>query len=189
MAFDNPSAEDDLGTYRTQFGLPPCTGEQVLPKDSAQTDPGRAAPGSGAEPNSPTGTTWSDERALDLAMVSAACPTCRIALVESVGQDLDSLSNAVATAATLRPVAISNSWGVPEGGGNVPNIDAPAQADFNQPGIAITASAGDLGTGQVQFPASSPYVTAVGGTSLAAASNRAAGRRPNGAGPATAAAS
>jgi len=99
-------------------------------------------------------------------MVSAACPNCRITLVEAVGQDLDSLADAVSTAATYSPAAISNSWGVPEGGGNAPNIDAPAQAAFNLPGIAITASAGDLGSGVVQFPASSPYVTSVGGTSL-----------------------
>ncbi len=172
VAFDNPSAEPDLATYRAQFGLPPCTAaNKCFQKVQLKPTPGAPPPAPAPPPNSPTGTTWSDERALDLAMVSAACPTCRIALVESVGQDLDSLSGAVATAAALHPVAISNSWGVPEGGGNVPNIDAAAQADFNQPGIAITASAGDLGTGQVQFPASSPYVTAVGGTSLVAASN------------------
>jgi len=87
-------------------------------------------------------------------------------LVEALGQDLDSLADAVNTAASYNPVAISNSWGVPEGGGNIPNIDPAAQAAFNHPGIAITASAGDLGTGAVQFPASSPYVTAVGGTTL-----------------------
>jgi subtilase family serine protease len=167
VAFDNPSAEADLGAYRTQFGLPPCTSaNKCFQKIQLKPVPGNPPPAPAPPPNSTTGTTWSDERALDLAMVSAACPTCRIALVESVGQDLDSLASAVTTAASYQPAAISNSWGVPEGGGNAPNIDAGAQAAFDLPGIAITASAGDLGTGQVQFPASSPYVTAVGGTSL-----------------------
>jgi subtilase family serine protease len=172
VAFDNPSAEADLGKYRAQMGLPVCTSaNKCFQKIQLKPTAGAPPPAPAPPPNSATGTTWSDERALDLAMVSAACPTCRIALVESVGQDLDSLANAVSSAATLGPVAISNSWGVPEGGGNVPNIDAGAQAAFDQPGIAITASAGDLGTGQVQFPASSPYVTAVGGTTLTPASN------------------
>src|SRR5258708_3128971 len=40
----------------------------------------------------------------------------------------------------------------------------------NHPGIAITASTGDSGYG-VQYPAASPYVTAVGGTALSKASN------------------
>src|SRR5204863_2024676 len=41
---------------------------------------------------------------------------------------------------------------------------------FNRAGIAITASSGDSGYG-VSWPASSQYVTAVGGTTLKTASN------------------
>jgi subtilase family serine protease len=168
VAFDSSSAEQDLGTYRTQFGLPPCTTSNgcfqkvILPPTLGDLLPVLLAPlGSSS-------STWSDERALDLAMASAACPNCRLILIESSGQDLDSLSAAVNTAATYNPVAISNSWGVAEHGSNATNIDSGAQADFDHPGIAITAAAGDLGNGAVQFPASSPYVTAIGGTSLAA---------------------
>ncbi len=175
VAYDNPSAENDMNTYRSQFGLPACTTKNgCFLKVQLPPVPGNPPPAP-APPGSTDGATWSDERALDLAMVSAACPTCKIALVQAVGQDLDSLANAVQTAATYSPVAISNSWGVPEGGGNVANIDAAAQAAFNQPGIAITASAGDLGPGQVEFPASSPYVTSVGGTTLSANAGAARG--------------
>lgn len=169
VAFDNPSAEQDMGVYRTAFGLPACTAKNgCFQKIQLKPVAGAPPPAPAPKPGTVDGTTWSDERALDLAMASAACPTCRIMLVEAVGQDLDSLAQAVSAAASYRPVAISNSWGVPEGGGNVPNIDSDAQAAFNQPGIAITASAGDLGNGQVEFPASSPFVTSVGGTSLVA---------------------
>ena len=129
-------------------------------KDTPPPPPGDNGPKAG-------GTTWSDEIALDLAMASAACPTCRLLLIESAGEDLDSLASAVNTAASYGPVAISNSWGVTEGDGNAAGIDPDAQAAFNHPGIAITASAGDV-AGQVQFPASSPFVTAVGGTTLTA---------------------
>jgi subtilase family serine protease len=163
-AFDSPSAESDLGTYRAQFGLPACTRgngcfTKVMVGGKKGSDGGDAKKGDAV-----TRTTWSDEIALDLAMASAACPTCRLMLVESSGQDLDSLANAVNVAATYNPAAISNSWGVVEGGANTANIDPGAQSAFLHPGIAITASAGDMGV--VQFPASSPYVTSVGGTTL-----------------------
>ncbi|MEA2690390.1 MAG: hypothetical protein QOD51_2997 [Candidatus Eremiobacteraeota bacterium] len=168
-AFDDAKAEQDLGTYRKQYGLPACTSDNhCFTKYQMKATPGAPPPSPAPKKGTTDATTWADEIALDLAMVSAACPNCRIVLVEALGQDLDSLADAVDYAASLNPVAISNSWGVSEGGGNVPNIDADAQAAFNHPGIAITASTGDLGIGQVQFPASSPYVTAVGGTSLTA---------------------
>ena len=54
--------------------------------------------------------------------------------------------------------AISNSYG---GVGLRPT--RPTASHFNHPGIAITASSGDNGYG-VEYPASSQYVTAVGGT-------------------------
>ncbi|HEY0382800.1 MAG TPA: hypothetical protein VGC72_11410 [Candidatus Elarobacter sp.] len=165
-AFENKDAEADLGKYRSQFGLPACTRNNgcftkvMLRKASGEDGQARSDGGKKS-----AGTTWSDEIALDLAMASAACPTCRLLLVEAGGEDLDSLADAVNVAASYNPTAISNSWGVTEGGGNAAGIDPGAQAAFNHPGIAITASAGDI-AGQVQFPASSPFVTAVGGTTL-----------------------
>ena len=163
-AFEDKTAESDLATYRSQFGLPACTSQSGCFTKVVMTG-ANLPPGQAKQLNSGAGTTtWADEIALDLAMASAACPSCRLMLVEAGGQDLDSLASAVNTAASYSPAAISNSWGVIEGGGNAANIDPGAQAAFNHPGIAITASAGDLG--QVQFPASSPYVTAVGGTTL-----------------------
>ena len=67
---------------------------------------------------------------------------------------------AVDTAVRARGGCVSNSYGGAE--------DATiltADAHLNHPGIAITASTGDAGYG-VSWPASSPYVTAVGGTTL-----------------------
>jgi subtilase family serine protease len=166
-AYDDGAAESDLKTYRQQFGLPDCTtSNHCFTKVQMKPTPGAPPPAPKPKSASPDAVSWADEIALDLAMASAACPTCRLLLVEALGQDLDSLADAVNTAASYHPAAISNSWGVTEGGGNIPNIDPDAQAAFYHPGIAITASAGDLGIGQVQFPASSPYVTAVGGTTL-----------------------
>src|SRR5256714_8113209 len=61
---------------------------------------------------------------------------------------------------------ISSSWG----GGESTNQDAFDQQHLNKPGVAITASSGDSGFGVIH-PASSRFVTAVGGTSLRRASN------------------
>lgn len=175
-AYDDKSAENDLNAYRQQFGLPACTSKSgCFTVAKMKATPGQPPGGPGPGGAKAATATWGDEIALDLAMASAACPSCRLLLVEAGGQDLDSLASGVNLAATYNPVAIGNSWGVVEGGGNAANIDAGAQAAFNHPGIAITASTGDLGSGNVQFPASSPYVTAVGGSTLTSASSAARG--------------
>jgi subtilase family serine protease len=115
----------------------------------------------------PSGDTgWAEEISLDLDMVSAICPNCRIALVEANSNSLTDLGTAVNTAASLRGVsAVSNSYGANEFFG-----ETSYQSYYNHPGVAITVSAGDNGYG-VEFPAASQYVTAVGGTSLTRASN------------------
>jgi subtilase family serine protease len=169
-AFEDKNAESDLGVYRQQFGLAACTSQNGC-FTKVMMAGAKMPPGQAKKLNNGTGTaTWADEIALDLVMASAACPNCKLLLVEAGGQDLDSLASGVNLAATYNPASISVSWGVLEGGGNAPNIDPDAQAAFNHPGIAIAASAGDI-AGQVQFPASSPFVTAVGGTTLTADSS------------------
>jgi subtilase family serine protease len=54
---------------------------------------------------------------------------------------------------------ISNSYGGGEAGSTA------SEASYNHAGVAVTASSGDSGFG-IEFPASSPHVVAVGGTSL-----------------------
>jgi subtilase family serine protease len=55
-------------------------------------------------------------------------------------------------------------------GGSEPSSDPSTNVHYNHPGIPITVSSGDSGYG-VEYPAASPYVTAVGGTTLTHASN------------------
>jgi subtilase family serine protease len=108
---------------------------------------------------------WSEEISLDLDAVSAACPDCHILLVEANSPTDTDLMTAVDTAVALGASAVSNSYG----GAEDPTILA-ADKHLDHAGVAITASSGDSGYG-VQWPASSPYVTAVGGTTLTTASN------------------
>jgi subtilase family serine protease len=147
-AYDDPTAEADLGVYRSQFGLTACTTANGCFKKVNQT-------GGSTPPNANAG--WATEISLDLDMVSATCPACHILLVEASSASFSNLATAVNTAAaTPGVVAISNSYG---------GTDSAAMSAYDHPGIAVTASTGDNGY-QVQSPASYPHVVAVGGTSL-----------------------
>jgi subtilase family serine protease len=157
-AYDDPNAEADLAHYRSQLGLPACTTANGCFKKVNQN--GQASPLPAADYG------WAEEISLDLDMVSAICPGCHILLVEADEPTDASLGAAVDTAAaTSGVVAISNSYG-----GAEDSTILAADAHFDHPGIAVTASSGDSGYG-VSWPASSQYVTAVGGTTLKKASN------------------
>jgi subtilase family serine protease len=104
--------------------------------------------------------SWSEEISLDLDMVSAICPNCHILLAEGSSASIANLATAETTAASLGANAISNSYGAAEFSG-----ETAYDNYFNHPGVAITASSGD-GSYGVEWPAASPFVTAVGGTSL-----------------------
>jgi subtilase family serine protease len=156
-AFHDPNAESDLATYRAAYRLPACTKANGCFKQVNQN--GAAGP-------YPAGDYgWATEISLDLDAVSAACPDCKILLVEANSPTTGDLGTAEDTAARLGAAAISNSFG-----GAEDNTILAADPHWNHPGTAITASSGDSGYG-VSWPASSKYVTAVGGTTLSTASN------------------
>jgi subtilase family serine protease len=149
-AYDDPNAQADLNTYRSTFGLPVCGTGCFRKVDQS---------GGTAYPRSNGG--WAQEISLDLDMVSAVCPNCKILLVEATTNSLANLGAAVNTAANLGATVISNSYG---GGESSADLSYDS-AYFNHPGTLITASSGDSGYG-VEYPAASQYVTAVGGTTL-----------------------
>jgi LGFP repeat/Fibronectin type III domain len=151
-AYDLPTAEADVATYRAQYGLPACTSASGCFRKVNQ-DGGTTPPVADAG--------WGQEIALDLDMVSAACPKCSILLVEASDSGMFNLGTAENTAVALGATAVSNSWG----GGEWSNESVADSEFFNHPGVAITVSAGDSGYG-LEYPAASPNVIAVGGTSL-----------------------
>jgi subtilase family serine protease len=157
-AYDYPTAEADLAVYRDQFGLPPCTTANGCFKKVNQNGV------QGSYPKADSG--WSLEMALDLDMVSAACPNCKILLVEAKTASIVNLGTAVNKAVAMGATAVSNSYGAGEYFGET----SAESSYYKHPGVAITVSSGDSGYG-VEFPAASQYVTAVGGTTLARASN------------------
>ena len=162
-AYDDPTIEQDLATYRAYYGLPPCTTANGCFRKVNQD---------GEQGNYPIANPdWEPEEALDVEMVSAICPKCHIILVEANSADEANVASsplthsdlgaAVDTAANLGATEISNSYGSVG-----PETDNTFWDHYyDHPGIAVTVSSGDEDYG-IAWPASSPYVTAVGGTSL-----------------------
>ncbi len=149
-AYDDPSADADLATYRKAFGLPACTTSSGCFRKIDQS-------GGHSYPEVDEG--WAQEISLDLDMVSAVCPRCHILLVEARSSAQSNLGLAVGTAVRLGADAVSNSYGGADAS------DSSYGRYYHHSGVAITASAGDSGYG-VSYPASSKWVTAVGGTTL-----------------------
>lgn len=151
-AYDDPTAESDLAAYRSSLGLPACTSASGCFTKVSQ---------SGGTSYPPSDGGWANEIALDLDMVSAICPNCSILLVEANSEKLSDLGTGVNRAVAMGAKVISNSYGVSESASET-SWDATW---YTHPGVVITASTGDFGYG-VQYPAASPHVVAVGGTSL-----------------------
>jgi subtilase family serine protease len=156
-AMDDPNAASDLATYRSTYGIPACTAASGCFRKFNQT-------GGTSYPSGNSG--WGEEISLDLDMVSAICPNCKIILVEASSTSLANLGTAVNEAAKLGATQISNSYGGSESSAET----TYSSQYYEHPGIDITASSGDGGYG-VEFPAASQYVTAVGGTTLNTAQN------------------
>jgi Subtilase family len=158
-AFSTPHLAADLAAYRARYHLPPCAAASKCLRIVNQH--GQASPLPAADPQG-----WGVEETLDVSMVSAACPRCKIFVVEAKSPSFADLAAAEDTAARLGAGVISNSYGAQESG-----FTQAGAAAYRHPGHMIVASTGDGGFGPAQFPASLAAVTAVGGTQLSRASN------------------
>src|SRR5262249_7275423 len=157
-AYSAPRLAADLATYRRHYGLPACptsTGCLRIVNQDGNTSP-LPVPNPG----------WGVEETLDVAVVAAACPHCKLLVVEASSDWVPALATAEDTAARLGAQVISNSYGVQENG----FLQAYARA-YRQPGHTIVVASGDSGFTTASFPANLGTVTAVGGTQLARASN------------------
>lgn len=158
-AQSTPHLAADLAFYRKHYGLPPCLAQTGCLRIVNQK--GQAAPLPAADP-----LGWGVEETLDVAMVSASCPLCKILVVEARSPAFADLAAAENTAVRLGAQVISNSYGGGENG-----FDQPYASAYHHPGHAIVASSGDEGFGAAISPANLATVTAVGGTQLTRASN------------------
>jgi hypothetical protein len=161
-AYNDPTAASDLAAYRSAAGLPALTSGQFTQyNQNGQTSPLPAT--------APASDDWTLEESLDVDMVSAICPLCKIDLVEATNDSGNGLYIAEQTAATtLGAKYISNSWG-----GGESSTDTTYDSEyFGVSGVVYTASAGDGAySAGVIYPATSPHVVSVGGTTLNTSSN------------------
>ena len=150
-AYDDQSIENDLNTFSTKFNLPVCTtanGCFTKHKMSAAVK---------------TNSGWAGETSLDIEWVHAIAPNAKIILVEATTPSGANLLKAVDYAASVKDAsAISMSWG----GAEFPEettLDSHFKSVSSAP---FFASSGDNGAG-ASWPASSPNVIGVGGTTIA----------------------
>ena len=153
-AYNDPTIASDLSTFSSNFGLPAATFvEHKIGSPSTNGD-------------------WAVEISLDVEWAHAIAPQATILLVEATTNSMTNLMSAVSyatsssTPTTLgipKVVALSMSWGGSESSSQTA-YDTTFSSALSS-GIVCFASAGDTG-GEVIYPASSPYVVGVGGTTL-----------------------
>jgi subtilase family serine protease len=161
-AYNDPNIASDLSAFDSQFGVSALTSLKVVNQTGGTHLP-------------TTDSGWAGEIALDVEWAHAIAPGANILLVEANSSQLSDLMAAVDYARNAAGVSVvSMSWGGSEffswGGG-----EFSSQTDYDpffttpsgHQGVTFIAAAGDSGaSGGVQWPASSPNVISVGGTSL-----------------------
>jgi len=149
-AYNSPNIASDINTFSSQYGLPQCTtasGCLTVHEMVSRLS---------------NSTSWGLETSLDTEWAHAIAPGAKILLVEARSASGTDLLNAV-NYARSQPgvVSISMSWG-----GSEFSTEAQYDSYFTSTtGATFFASAGDSGSG-VEWPAVSPNVIGVGGTTL-----------------------
>jgi subtilase family serine protease len=156
-AYDDPSIEGDLAVFDKQFNLAACTTANGCFEKHKMAS------------STATNTDAAMEMSLDVEWAHAIAPTAKILLVEAKTQSGANLLAAVDYAAARKDVvAVSMSWGGAEFSDEL-SYDTHFMSKTSS-SIAFFASSGDSGTG-ASWPASSPNVIGVGGTSLQVSSS------------------
>jgi len=170
-AMHDPNIAAELSAFNQKFGLLTCTTKAIAVTASL---PLAAASASGCEfsvvYNTASGTMasaapaydagWATEIALDVQWAHATAPLARIILIEAPDASLNSLLGAIKLANLMGPGIVSMSFGAPEG-----DWTASVDATFASANMTYLAATGDSGAA-VSWPAVSPNVVAVGGTTL-----------------------
>jgi subtilase family serine protease len=149
-AYNDPTAEADLSTFSTQYGLLACTTANGCFSKVNQT-------GGSSYPKTNSG--WALEISLDVQWAHAIAPGAHILLVEATSNSFTNLLAAEDYAKTHAQY-VSNSWGGAEFSG-----ENAYDGHFSQSGVSFFVSSGDAGT-PAEYPSASPNVVSVGGTTL-----------------------
>ncbi|HEX4132273.1 MAG TPA: ELWxxDGT repeat protein, partial [Pirellulales bacterium] len=158
-AYDDPTIASDLHNFDLAFGIAdPPSFLKVSQTGSTTNLPG-------TDPAGP-GDSWAVEISLDVEWAHALAPGANILLVEANTNSNANLFAAESYAANYPGVSVvSNSWSEGEYSGETSN-DSLFQTPAGHTGVTFLASSGDDGAPS-GYPAYSPNVVAVGGTTLA----------------------
>jgi hypothetical protein len=169
-AFNDPNVAAELASFDSKFALPGCTVTAIAPSATLPLAPAAATSCTfsivySADAGGMTATTpaynsgWATEIALDVEWAHATAPYARIILIEA-SYPGNQLLTAVQLANRMGPGVVSQSFGSLENGGT-----SSSDATFSVANMTYLAATGDAGA-QVNWPAVSSHVLAVGGTSL-----------------------
>ena len=169
-AYHDATALSDLNAFSAKFGLPTCSNVGIA---ANATLPLAAPPSSctfSAVYSTTSGTmtstapaynaSWAPESKLDVQWAHAIAPLARIVLIEMPSSLSTAILGANTLAGKLGRGVVSMSFGSAEAGWS-----STVDRYFTGAGMTYVAAAGDSGS-QVLWPAVSPNVVAVGGTSL-----------------------
>lgn len=170
-AMNDPNVFSELTAFNQKFGLSACTATTIPPNASL---PLAVAPANGCQfavvfstaSGSMTATApaydsgWATEITLDVQWSHATAPLARIILIETPDASLNSLLGGITLANSMGPGIVSMSFGSTEG-----NWTASVNSVFTGANMSYLAATGDAGA-EVNWPAVSPNVVAVSGTSL-----------------------
>jgi subtilase family serine protease len=161
-AYDDPNIASDLAAFDSYFGLPAPPSFKKVGENGSSTLPAPATPS--------TSSSWSIEESLDVEWAHAAAPGASIILVEGTSDGYqDLLANAANWARQQTGVSVvSMSFGGGEFSSET-SYDQYLYTPQGHQGVTFIASTGDTQT--AEYPALSPYVLAVGGTTLNLDSN------------------
>jgi len=169
-AYDDPNAAGDLAFFSFQFGLPPANFHTVFARFGGST-PGSCTGFFAPTPPDAFINGWDIEESLDIEWAHSMAPHAAIYLVEAQSNSFADLLCAETTAAgivaaygSISPTLVgggevSNSWGAPEFFG-----EQTLDGALNNSNVVTFFSAGDVPG--PEYPAVSPLVVSVGGTSL-----------------------
>jgi subtilase family serine protease len=143
-AFGSAHLQNDFNTFNSHFGLPAAKIQIYYP----QGKPSKSDSG------------WALETSLDAEWAHAVAPGAKLMLVVAKSANYSDLMGAIDYALSHGATQVSMSWGTSEFPG-----ETSLDFHFDNSKASFFASSGDNGTGML-WPAASPNVTSVGGTSL-----------------------
>ncbi len=173
-AYYDPNIVSDVKQFNTQFNL-----QQFNTTNGPTLNVVSYNGGSASSLSQDSTGGWALETSLDVEWAHAIAPQANILLVEAGNQNLSgsgSLLTAVQYAASQKGVvAVSMSWGQNEFS-TESSYDSYFIPPSTNPGVVFVAASGDNGAynGPI-YPATSPYVLAVGGTTLSTTSTSSGG--------------